>query len=577
MLGRLREPDLRLRRRAGVARAARRTTSAAPRRWSRWIAATRRRRSSCAPPRRPRATAISAAPPSSSRAPRRLRRRALSCDATLALATGLAILGRYDEAAGALERASARARSADDRVRLAERRAWLLARRGDLAAAQATLAEALAQHQGDETPATGELRARLARLEVSAGRFAAALEVVAPALAAGGSELAMEAALLARAYSGDRGGRARVARVAGASRDAADAGRVSYLAGLVDQLDGKPSAAVTSYRRAFDRSAEIGDVHTLAAVALNLGALQADAGAYGEALAATERAIRELGRMGTTAELGTALFNAANLFVQVGQLGAARRALARARDEGARRGATAVVEAFAAFVEGDLERREGQLGRATQLYRRAAAALRENGRAHEATAALLAAAETLAESGLSADARQALGEAAQRGAAPATAPRTTSWRSRAGASGWRRAPSMPRQRPPSALAAQLRRLADRAAAQGRLPTAWRAALLASRLWSKDGDRARAAEAFTFATRIFEEVRMATPEAFRSGLESDPEVRWLASGGGTAAPPRAWRRRRRWPRAPRTPRGACGACCASTSGSTASCGCRACSR
>ena len=114
---------------------------------------------------------------------------ALSCDATLKLATGLAILGRYDEAAGALERASARARSADERIRLAERRAWLLARHGDLAAAQATLAEALAQHQGDETPATAELRARLARLEVSAGRFMAALDVVAPALKAGVSEL----------------------------------------------------------------------------------------------------------------------------------------------------------------------------------------------------------------------------------------------------------------------------------------------------------------------------------------------------------------------------------------------------
>ncbi len=331
---------------------------------------------------------------------------ALSCEATLALATGLAVLGRYDEAAGALERAGTRAGNADDRVRLAERRAWLLSRRGDLVAAQRTLAEALAEHRGDETPATGELRARLARLEVSAGRFAAALEVVAPALAAGGSELAVEAALLARAYSGDRGG-AR-ALLASLGRGTQDAGRVSYLAGLVDQLDGKPSAAVTSYRRAFDRSAEIGDVHTLAAVALNLGALQADAGAYGEALAATERAIRELGRMGTTAELGTALFNAANLFVQVGQLGAARRALARARDEGARRGAAAVVEAFAAFIEGDLERREGQLGRATEVYRRAAAALRENGRAHEATAALLAAAETLAESGMPAEARQTL-------------------------------------------------------------------------------------------------------------------------------------------------------------------------
>jgi transcriptional regulator with GAF, ATPase, and Fis domain len=457
---------------------------------------------------------------------------ALSFEATLALATGLAVLGRYDEAAGALERAGTRAGNADDRVRLAERRAWLLSRRGDLVAAQRTLTDALAEHQGDETPATGELRARLARLEVSAGRFAAALEVVAPALAAGGSELAVEAALLARAYSGDRGG-AR-ALLASLGRGTQDAGRVSYLAGLVDQLDGKPSAAVTSYRRAFDRSVEIGDVHTLAAVALNLGALQADAGAYGEALAATERAIRELGRMGTTAELGTALFNAANLFVQVGQLGAARRALARARDEGARRGAAAIVEAFAAFIEGDLERREGQLGRATEVYRRAAAALRENGRAHEATAALLAAAETLAESGMPAEARQTLAEAAsQRRSGDATVDGSADDDELSLARGrvWLAAGAVDAaDLTAGTLAAQLRRLAARAAAQGRLPTAWRAALVASRLWGKEGDRARVAEAFTFATRIFEEVRMATPEAFRSGLESDPEVRWLASGG-----------------------------------------------
>jgi len=458
---------------------------------------------------------------------------ALSCETTLALATGLAVLGRYDEAAAALERAGTRAGNTDDRLRLAERRAWLLSRRGDLAAAQRTLAEALVQHRGEETPATGELRARLARLEVSAGRFAAALEVVAPALASGGSELAIEAALLARAYSGDRSGARALLGELG--RGGQDAGRVNYLAGLVDQLDGKPSAAVASYRRAFDRSAEIGDVHTLAAVALNLGALQADAGAYGEALAATERAIRELGRMGTTAELGTALFNAANLFVQVGQLAAARRALSRARDEGARRGAAAVVEAFATFIEGDLERREGQLGRATEIYRRAAAALRENGRAREATAALLAAAETLAETGMPVEARQALSEAAaQRSSGrdsqvdvgddddELSLARGRVWL----AAGAVDSPDLT----VGALASQLRRLGDRAAAQGRLPTAWRAALVASRLWGKAGDRARGAEAFTFATRIFEEVRMATPEAFRSGLESDPEVRWLATGG-----------------------------------------------
>jgi hypothetical protein len=143
---------------------------------------------------------------------------------------------------------------------------------------------------------------------------------------------------------------------------------------------------------------------------------------------------------------------------------------------------------------------------------------------------LLAAAETLAESGLPADARQALGEAAarRRGDDGAEDDELALARGRV----WLAAGAVDSAAATaSALAAALRRLADRAAAQGRLPTAWRAALLASRLWNKDGDAARAAEAFTFATRIFEEVRMATPEAFRSGLESDPEVRWLAAGGG----------------------------------------------
>ncbi len=277
---------------------------------------------------------------------------------------------------------------------------------------------------GEETPAVADLRARLGRLEVSAGRFDRALAVVGPVIdqkpgahkagapGAGAPPLALEAALLARAYSGDRAGARALLASLGTGDRGIDPARISYLAGLVDQLDGKPSVAVGGYRRAFERSAAIGDVHTLAAVAVNLGALQAEAGAYGEALAATERAIRELGRLGATAELGTALFNAANLFVQVGQLGAARRALARARDEGARRGATPVVEAFATFVEGDLERREGQPARAKDLYRQAASALREQGRVHEASSASLAEAETLAEAGQPIEARRTLAEAA---------------------------------------------------------------------------------------------------------------------------------------------------------------------
>ena len=70
-------------------------------------------------------------------------------------------------------------------------------------------------------------------------------------------------------------------------------------------------------------------MHTVAAVALNLGGLLAEQGLYGEALAANERAVRELGRLGAQAELAAALVNVANVFVALGDLPAARRALDR--------------------------------------------------------------------------------------------------------------------------------------------------------------------------------------------------------------------------------------------------------
>src|SRR5439155_26720791 len=86
-------------------------------------------------------------------------------------------------------------------------------------------------------------------------------------------------------------------------------------------------------------------------------------------------------------------------------------------------------------------------------------------------------------------------------------------------------------------AVALRRLADRAAALGRRPAAWRAALAAARLHERDDDHARAADALALSRSIFEEVRMATHEQYRTGLEADPEARWLsrpAGGGDTGA-------------------------------------------
>ena len=257
-----------------------------------------------------------------------LARTPLTAREHLARAAGLGALGRYPAAAQALDAAAARAVDDDERARVADRRAWLLARTGDLRGAAAVLEEALGAPR-DARPAellrsadrtTPMLRARLGRVLVTAARFQDALAVLEPLLADAGAAataapaLAVEAATLALAYQGD----VAAARATLATAEAAAGlapGKGAYLEGLLAQLDGDGPGARTHYRRAYELSATRGEVHTLAAVALNLGALLAEQGLYGEALAATERAVRALGQPGSTAELGTALVNAANLLV----------------------------------------------------------------------------------------------------------------------------------------------------------------------------------------------------------------------------------------------------------------------
>ena len=140
-------------------------------------------------------------------------------------------------------------------------------------------------------------------------------------------------------------------------------------------------------------------MHTLAAVALNLGALQAEPVPYGEALARPSARSASSGASATTAELGSALFNAANLFVQVGS--SARLAAPwRAHATRARAAATGASSrhwqcssrAISSAARGSRRRRPGSTGT------RRAALGDERSRARGA-AALLAAAETLAESG----------------------------------------------------------------------------------------------------------------------------------------------------------------------------------
>ncbi len=456
----------------------------------------------------------------------------------LALVTGLGAVGRYAEAAEVLGEARAQAAGSADRAAACEREAWLLARRGDSSGARAALERGLAEAEGAGLAAAG-LRARLGRLLVSAGKFGEALAIVEPSLAivepsladgagsgAGGrtSALAVETALLASAYLGDLPqARARLGELA---RCAVAETRLAYLEGLLAQLAGEEGTARDAYRRAYEIAAAQNDVHTVAAVALNLGGLLIEEGLYGEALTASARAVRELGRLGATTELCPALVNAANLFVEVGDLGAARRALDRAvglTDAG--RGGRAL--ATAAFVEGDLARRRGDVAAAIGHYRRSAAGFRESAQPAGAKSALLAIAEVGAAAGRLVQARQALAEAAElRGPADAAA-----------------APDFARARALLALAegggeslapasAELERLAREARGRGRRPSAWRLAALAGRLAARAGATADARRAFELARTVFEEVRMATPEHHRASLESDPEALWLA-GDATA--------------------------------------------
>ena len=307
------------------------------------------------------------------------------------------------------------------------------------------------------------------------------------------------------------------------------AGRRDYLAGLVSQLAGDEASALADYRRAYERAGEEGDVHTVAAVALNLGGLLAEQGLFGEALAANERAVRELGRLGAQAELAAALVNVANVFVALGDLPAARRALDRLGTGSSLSGAqpTALTRATGWFVEGDLASRAGQVAAAVQLYVRAAAAYADAGQPAHAASALAAAAEALARSGRIAEARERLAEA--EALRPTEIEDPDRLKARAvialGASAEEGAE----------LLETLERVARREESRQRRPRAWRLAALASGLAARGGSKEQATALRAYARRIFEEIEMSTPEHHRPGLAADPDTRWLtAPEGGSSS-------------------------------------------
>ncbi len=88
---------------------------------------------------------------------------------------------------------------------------------------------------------------------------------------------------------------------------------------------------------------------------------------------------------------------------------------------------------------------------------------------------------------------------------------------------------------PTALATRADTLARAAAARGLRPIAWRLALMSARLADRSGARELARRAQSLARTTFEEIRMATPEHHRPGLDADPDASWLSTLGASATP------------------------------------------
>jgi transcriptional regulator with GAF, ATPase, and Fis domain/tetratricopeptide (TPR) repeat protein len=468
----------------------------------------------------------------------RLAPASLSVSDSAFLAAALAVQGRNQLALERVDGSLAQdGLSADDRIRLLERKAWLLARTGQHAEAFSELSSSWSSAASSLGPAAALLvQARLARLLLSLGRFAEASRMATDALAAHGDgdgdgdgdgrrtsphrpslarETLGETLILAEVYTGSFEAAREHHRNLRASLADFPAARAAYLDAFIEHLAGALDAALARYRRALALSESAGDVHTRAAIALNLGALAAEAGRYDEAIAVQDRAIRELGRLGATVELGTALFNGAMLLTELGDLLAATRMLERLRDE-------ASVSAMVQYLAAEIAARRGDADSALLSFGDAAAS--PGASPQLVRAARLAHAEQLAR-------HQRLPEAWRQLRAIEEHPFAAA-PSLAGADlelSWARvslAAAVVDVDADPVSSARLETCAELAERAGRKPLAWRLALTAARLLHRAGRVAQAIPALTRAVRCFEEVRMSVPVDHRAGFESERDAHFL---------------------------------------------------
>lgn len=446
----------------------------------------------------------------------------------LLLANALGVLGHYDEAL-ALLNAAGPSDTPQAAARLAERKAWLLGRRGDLEGARRVL-----DHAIDHIPAEGEdallLRARLARMLVSSGRFAEAFAAAKPALQApsGAGFAATESAVLALAFAGEIGNaRDLLAGLKPETIDASDRslfGRAHALAGLVFQLEGRPLQAAEAYRKAVADYDHASDLHGSAAATFNLGCTLAETGNYTDAIAALEGAIRDLGRLGAVTDHALAVFNVGQLFLQLGEPEAVGRAIRQLEDD-ARASGAEPLQAYGVLLSADLQRKRRAVEDSMGSYTAAAQAFTLLGMQPMAELARLGQSDCLVMKGDFSGARAILDAISPAAAEDQAKPGPPSSgaellllaRARLAIAdvGTSRAQA-------GVLAEKIFHLANAAKVLGRRPMAWRMASLAAGLFSRSQDE-RAGASRWFAQTVFQEIKMNTPAKYWSGLASEAEI------------------------------------------------------
>jgi transcriptional regulator with GAF, ATPase, and Fis domain/tetratricopeptide (TPR) repeat protein len=422
--------------------------------------------------------------------------------ARLPLAEVLVDRGEYTAALAELDRLP----PSDPEV--ARTRARALQRGGDARAAEAALRAALGDH---DDPAVREL---LGRLLLARGAFAEARTL--------GAGLEVEG--LAALYQGDHGRADECFRALFATaKDDLGRARALVLLGNAAHVASRFSDAAEHFAQALALAARTGDVHTSAPAAGSLAAAKKELGDYAGALEPMRQAVRDLARLGQTSWYGAALGNLGSLLLALGDLTAAERVAARAREEATRR-STPLLAAIAALTEGDVLRRRGRPRDALAAYGSAEETFAKAGEATYKLAARRGRALALAD----------LGRAGEASPIIADLPDDSDTQ-------LARARIALLNRDPATAAIAAEKAAAALAAESRIGERWRADAVLARALARTRKFAPAREALARARKTFEEIRMKTPEIYRTSMADDPDAQLFRDEAPRAAPDARYRR------------------------------------